>query len=416
LDGTWATQSEIGFVYDGWNLIVELDLRKESEPIRSYAWGIDLSGTLSGAHGVGGLVAIHDHNNGTTSLPIADPNGNIVGLIDAATDKILARYDYEPYGKLLRISGKGAQANPVRFSSRYHDRETGLVYFGRRYYSPETGLWLSRDPLGEDAGANLYAYADNDPINRIDPIGEDVYVVTRPLNLGPLSKAAPAAVHVYLAFDNKGITDQAIWSAEVQHLNQGSGLIDPSRGVPYRADISDPQTFSFHPDSVRSREGALNRFWTVSTEGSYVAFNDDTDVRAFRNNESGPSVMAFKLPISGIEDQLRLYRMAIASRNINNYHPETFHPELYAFTRFNCGSWARHIVETGGYAYPLDTHFGGLINAGVGTDNHLGKPLRVMTDVYDAGFETYEFIYSMMEVQYQRSIRLLKENIELITP
>ena len=126
--------------------------------------------------------------------------------------------------------------------------------------------------------------------------------------------------------------------------------------------------------------------------------------------------MAFQIPISGTEDQLRLYRMAIASRNINNYHPEAFHPELYAFTRFNCGSWARYIVEAAGYTFPLDIRFGGMINGGIGTDNHLGKPLRAMTDVYDAGFESFEFIYSVMEVQYQRSKRLLEENIDLISP
>ena len=415
-DDDWTTRSDTGFVYDGWKLIAELDLQEESKPIRSYAWGIDLSGSLSGAHGVGGLVAIHDHTTGTTDLPLTDGNGNIVGLIDTATGEIAARYDYEPYGRLLRISGQAARANPIRFSSRYHDNETGLVYFGRRYYSPDTGRWLSRDPLGEDAGPNLYAYADNDPINRIDPIGEDVYVVTRPLNIGQLSKAAPAAVHVYLAFDNKGIGNQAIWAAEVQHLNQGSGLVDPNGGKPYNADPSLVQTFSFHPDSVRTQEGSLNRFWTVSTESTYVAYNDGVDVDAFRNNAPGPAVMAFRIPISGIEDQLRLYRMAIASRNINNYHPEAFHPELYAFTRFNCSSWAKTIVETAGFNFPLDTRFGGLINGGVGTDNYLGKPLRAMTDVYDAGFESFEFIYSMAAVQYQQSIRLLKENIDFVTP
>ena len=57
-----------------------------------------------------------------------------------------------------------------------------------------------------------------------------------------------------------------------------------------------------------------------------------------------------------------------------------------------------------------------MINGGVGTENHLGKPLRVMTDVYDAGFEAFEFIYSMTEAQYQISMHLLKENIEYITP
>jgi hypothetical protein len=60
--------------------------------------------------------------------------------------------------------------------------------------------------------------------------------------------------------------------------------------------------------------------------------------------------------------------------------------------------------------------FGGLINGGVGSKNHLGNPLRTMPDVYDAGFKTFKFIYSMMEVRYQRSKLPLEENLELVAP
>lgn len=42
-----------------------------------------------------------------------------------------------------------------------------------RAYSPELGRWLSRDPLGESVGTNLYGYVGNNPISRIDPLGAD---------------------------------------------------------------------------------------------------------------------------------------------------------------------------------------------------------------------------------------------------
>jgi hypothetical protein len=48
-----------------------------------------------------------------------------------------------------------------------------LVYFGLRYYDPATGQWLSREPLGEGESLNLYAYAHNDPINRVDVLGAE---------------------------------------------------------------------------------------------------------------------------------------------------------------------------------------------------------------------------------------------------
>jgi RHS repeat-associated protein len=40
-----------------------------------------------------------------------------------------------------------ARANPFRFSTKYQDDETDLLYYGFRYYNPNTGRWISRDPL-----------------------------------------------------------------------------------------------------------------------------------------------------------------------------------------------------------------------------------------------------------------------------
>ncbi len=44
-------------------------------------------------------------------------------------------------------------------------------YYGFRYYNPSTGRWLSRDPMGEQGGVNLYGMVGNDPVNDIDPLG-----------------------------------------------------------------------------------------------------------------------------------------------------------------------------------------------------------------------------------------------------
>ena len=44
-------------------------------------------------------------------------------------------------------------------------------------------MWLSRDPIAENGGINLYAYVGNDPVNYWDPLGLEVCVGARGLNI-----------------------------------------------------------------------------------------------------------------------------------------------------------------------------------------------------------------------------------------
>lgn len=133
------------FVYDGWNLIVELD--GNTNLVHGFTWGLDLSGSEQGAGGVGGLLMVITTN--AVHLVGHDGNGNVSALVSAADSTVTANYEYSPFGKLVRASGPMALLNPIRFSSKYQDDETGYNYYGHRFYNPDTGRWLNRDPLGD---------------------------------------------------------------------------------------------------------------------------------------------------------------------------------------------------------------------------------------------------------------------------
>ena len=66
--------------------------------------------------------------------------------------------------------------------------EAGLYLTHYRVYDPTLGRWLSRDPIGEIGGVNLYAYVGNDPVNWSDPIG--LQANTLP-SVGPLPLIVP---------------------------------------------------------------------------------------------------------------------------------------------------------------------------------------------------------------------------------
>jgi RHS repeat-associated protein len=169
--GTWQLQQNIRFIHElgGWNILA--DITSDGKFLRTYTWGTDLSGNLSGAGGVGGLLFTKIHGDNSVHAHGMDLNGNVSLLVSTTTGQATATYDYGPFGEPLRQSGEYAILNPYRFSTKYTDDETGLLDYGYRYYDPVTGRWPSRDPIGEEGGINLYGFVGNDSISRTDFLG-----------------------------------------------------------------------------------------------------------------------------------------------------------------------------------------------------------------------------------------------------
>jgi RHS repeat-associated protein len=96
-----------------------------------------------------------------------DALGSVVALSNAS-GVTATSYAYEPFGK---NTVNGASANPFQFTGRENDG-TGLYYYRARYYNPQLGRFLNEDPLRFGGGdVNLFAYANNNPINFTDPSG-----------------------------------------------------------------------------------------------------------------------------------------------------------------------------------------------------------------------------------------------------
>jgi RHS repeat-associated protein len=192
--GLWFQTNEVHYLYDGGLVIQErwfdAQLSTPNPQLSvSYTRGRDLSGTLEGAGGIGGLLV---RSAPSTLSPSStqhayyhsDGNGNVTCLINS-NQAIVAKYLYDPYGNVLAAGGPLANANPYRFSSKEVHPQSSLVYYLYRYLEPDLQRWQNQDPKAESGfllvipgtpnaitgDFNPYTFNENDPSDEIDPLG-----------------------------------------------------------------------------------------------------------------------------------------------------------------------------------------------------------------------------------------------------
>ncbi|EYE87298.1 hypothetical protein Q428_14025, partial [Fervidicella metallireducens AeB] len=125
---------------------------------------------------------------GTEYFYIRNAQGDIIGLANTNGNKVVS-YTYDSWGKLISIkdqngnditnsTGHIGYKNPYRYRGYRFDNETGMYYLQSRYYSPEFCRMLNADDtdvldntLEDLTDKNLFAYCDNNPVNRSDEGG-----------------------------------------------------------------------------------------------------------------------------------------------------------------------------------------------------------------------------------------------------
>ncbi|MCU0797651.1 MAG: hypothetical protein MUF31_17150, partial [Akkermansiaceae bacterium] len=119
-------------LYDGWNPVIDFTtLDFSTFDLQTVnLWGLDLSGSMQGAGGVGGLLSVT--STAGTYYPTYDGNGNVSEYLDAAGATV-AHYEYDAFGNIIFSSGPSASSFRHRFSTKPQDAESGLYYYGYRY-------------------------------------------------------------------------------------------------------------------------------------------------------------------------------------------------------------------------------------------------------------------------------------------
>jgi RHS repeat-associated protein len=340
----WDVTTDQAFIYDGWNVVLVLDATDGSDPDTlgdfttetKYTWGLDLSGSLHGAGGVGGLLEAVEVGGATGGGDAVywffnDANGNVTQILDVTDSnnyKQVAHYEYTPFGKLLyvdnniydyngnQLTGTGyALDNPFRFSTKWLDDELastgqtgavgeeGLYYYGKRYYSPSLGRWLNRDPIEENGGLNLYAFVGNGPVNSVDPLGRDRYIVK------------DAGVHTGICVDIWQRTRPKVCCTKGPYRGQWK-MCFQKRGM---------RCFDFRTH--------VSSAWVIINIIPSIVVGAGDVVESGRNGRS----IAVTIKSRCKEDRALLETM----------RDQVANPDRYSLLFYNCNRWTENYIDTG---------------------------------------------------------------------
>ena len=172
---SWEAEKKTSYLWEKFNIIAETVASDSATNVTYNIWGLDIDGSMQGAGGVGGLLAVV--KDSATYIPAWDANGNIMEYV-AEDGSIVAHREYDPFGGTVVYTCQSAITNQQSaisfthwFSTKPWCSVTSLSEYQYRKYSPVLGRWLSRDPIGEEGDLNRYGFVRQDPIDSIDLFG-----------------------------------------------------------------------------------------------------------------------------------------------------------------------------------------------------------------------------------------------------
>ena len=129
--------------------------------------------------------------NGKMFYYVKNLQGDIVKILDEDGQE-KADYVYNAWGDIISQSDDElASIIPLRYRGYVYDEDTATCYLQSRYYDPTTGRFINADDTayvdtnsGTPLSTNMFAYCENNPVNKVDPNGYWSITITRGMVAG----------------------------------------------------------------------------------------------------------------------------------------------------------------------------------------------------------------------------------------
>ena len=199
-------------------------LEKATSTPKNRVWGFEndppgqnsFEADLSAETATGSVQFSYETASGQAYYYTRDHLGSVREMCNSS-GAIVARYSYDPYGRTTLVSGSNLAT--FQYAHTYAHQVSGLMLTKYRAYDASTGRWLSRDPIQEKGGLNLYGYAGDNPVDFEDPSG--LYIAPPPPVPPPvLVPAALALIDLAAIIYDIDQIDQIIDSEiQIQQMN-----------------------------------------------------------------------------------------------------------------------------------------------------------------------------------------------------
>jgi len=177
------------YLYDGNGDSVLEETDNSGNVLARYAQSLGIDQTLAELRST---VASYYEQDGLSS---------VTSLSNSSTS-LANTYTYDSFGRLT--ASTGTLTNPLQYTGRDFDQETGLGYYRTRYYNYSAGRFISEDPARFTGGSNFYPYVGNSPVRLADPYGlapVDPADIALLLNLFPGAQYANGSMSIPLPCD-----------------------------------------------------------------------------------------------------------------------------------------------------------------------------------------------------------------------
>jgi RHS repeat-associated protein len=168
-----SSGSFTSYVYDGNGLLQS----ETTASTTNYTWNVQGSLPLLLSDGTNYYIYGPGDNpieqiavsGGATSYLLADELGSVRAITNSS-GTTTATFTYDAWGN--ETGSTGSATTPFGFAGQYLDSASGFYYLRARWYDAVTGAFVSVDPEAA-ATESPYGYADNNPLDDVDPLGKD---------------------------------------------------------------------------------------------------------------------------------------------------------------------------------------------------------------------------------------------------